>query len=557
MTVTCCHVSAAEAPDNDWLWRAVNAPDAIASRNDGKPVVVAIVDDGFRTSHRDLVEFIWRNPLEIPGNGIDDDGNGHVDDVHGWDVSDDDNDIRPPADRLAGYSHGTQLAGLVTQLARRAWGEEAPSMARIMPVKAMSDMADRPYVREGFAGIRYAMEAGADIIITAWGVNQVTREEGRILDEAEDRGVLIVASAGNLEQELEQYPAAHRSVVAVTALGRDGRKIEKAAYGQFVDIAAPGTDIVSAGAVSDSAYETLEGTSYAAAITGGAAALVRARNPGYSAVQVDACLKSSADPLHDAPVELSGKLGAGALNIGAAIDCALLREPGRRESALSATKGYLHLRAAPGESAEWLIEPAGEFKGIRFWPAPGEREAMRGTLRLYPAHAAGNDRPAAAHTLAALPDTLFVAGGSARVALQPEADAPAGPVLLEYEVETIDFSKRYCSGTQRVDAEGVIEDGSGLNDYAPASDCKWLITAPPGQVVHFRFLEFDTEAYTDHIYFFNGAGTHEDIMAGFSGPDIPPELTTWGNQVLMWFVTNREIEGKGWKAEVTFRARTP
>jgi hypothetical protein len=156
-----------------------------------------------------------------------------------------------------------------------------------------------------------------------------------------------------------------------------------------------------------------------------------------------------------------------------------------------------------------------------------------------------------------LPDTLFVAGGSARVALQPEADAPAGPVLLEYEVETIDFSKRYCSGTQRVDAEGVIEDGSGLNDYAPASDCKWLITAPPGQVVHFRFLEFDTEAYTDHIYFFNGAGTHEDIMAGFSGPDIPPELTTWGNQVLMWFVTNREIEGKGWKAEVTFRARTP
>jgi hypothetical protein len=345
-------------------------------------------------------------------------------------------------------------------------------------------------------------------------------------------------------------------VLAATALGRDGRKIEKAAYGQFVDIAAPGIDIVSAGAVSDNAYETLEGTSYAAAITGGAAALVRARNPGYSAVQVDACLKSSADPLHDAAVELSGKLGAGALNIGAAIDCALLREPGRRESVLGATKGYLNLRANPNESAEWLIEPAGEFKGIRFWPAPGEAEAMRGTLRLYPGHAA-NDRLVAAHALAALPDTLFVAGGSARVVLQPEADAPAGPLLLEYEVETIDFSKRYCSGTQRVDAEGVIEDGSGLNDYAPASDCKWLITAPPGQVVHFRFLEFDTEAYTDHIYFFNGAGTHEDIMAGFSGPDIPPELTTWGNQVLMWFVTNREIEGKGWKAEVTFRARTP
>jgi len=78
-------------------------------------------------------------------------------------------------------------------------------------------------------------------------------------------------------------------------------------------------------------------------------------------------------------------------------------------------------------------------------------------------------------------------------------------------------------------------------------------TAPEGKVIHFKFKEFDTEPKTDWVYFFHGSGTHEKIMAMFSGPDIPPELTTWGNQVLLWFVTNGVQQNKGWQVEYSFQ----
>lgn len=546
------NVPSARAAENAWVWEAVNAPTGLTAPREREPVLVAIVDDGFLLSHETIAGFIWQNPLEIPGNGVDDDGNGYADDSSGWDVSDGDNDVSPPVERLEHYAHGTHIAGLVAQVARRAWGDAAPSALRILPVKAMSDMAERPYLREGFDGIRYALDAGADIIVTAWGVNQISHEQTGILRDAADRGVLIVASAGNAPQELEQYPAAYRPVLAVAALDPQGRKAEFTGYGQFVDIAAPGTGIVSADVVSDTAYKTLEGTSYTTAIVGAAAALVRAGHPAMTALQVDACLKSSADALDRVPLELAGKLGAGRLNIAAAVDCALLRQAPRATQRLAAPKGFLHLQTESDQPTEWVIEPAGEFKGIRLWPSVAGADAGRGTLQ-FRAAGAGEGRTVGEYALENLPESVFVPGSSVAVTLNPAAGGPAGGSLLEYEVETIDFSKRYCSGTERVQAEGIIEDGSGPNDYAPASDCKWLITAPPGQVIHFRFVEFDTESKTDFIYFFNGAGTHEDIMARFSGPNLPPEFTSWSNQALMWFVTNREVQGKGWKAEITFR----
>ena len=124
---------------------------------------------------------------------------------------------------------------------------------------------------------------------------------------------------------------------------------------------------------------------------------------------------------------------------------------------------------------------------------------------------------------------------------------------LDSMAEPIDFSRLYCSGTRRLDAEGEIADGSGPEPYSANSDCKWLITAPEGKVVHFEFGEFDTEARVDQVLFFDGAGTHERIMAAFSGPALPPELTTWRNRVLVWFVTDGEREGQGWRATVRFR----
>lgn len=156
------------------------------------------------------------------------------------------------------------------------------------------------------------------------------------------------------------------------------------------------------------------------------------------------------------------------------------------------------------------------------------------------------------YTLATLPKSLFVPGTAAFVTFEPKKSDHPLNWLLEYKAEAINFSKLYCRDTATLDEEGTFEDGSGPDDYSPKTDCKWLITAPKGKVIHFKFAEFDTQAKADLLYFFNGAGTHEKIMAMFSGPNIPPELTTWTNQVLVWFVTDGKNQGKGWKAEYRF-----
>jgi len=551
-TGTMGQIPASWALQDNFALDAVESPVNLPLQNNHKTVVVAIVDDGVRITHQDLVDFIWLNPLEQPDNNIDDDGNGYVDDIHGWDVSDSNNTLTPPEDRLEQYSHGTHMAGIVTQIARRAYGDKAVDAIRIMPVKAMSDEADRLYIKKGFEGIRYAIDAGADIIICAWNINQISQDQERILQEAEEKGILIVASAGNIPQELEQYPAAHRSVLAVAALDRSGLKAEKSSYGQFVDIAAPGTDIRSASAISDSAYLTESGTSMAAAITAGGAALVSVEHPAYSPAQISACLKSSVDAYEQIPADQSGKLGAGKLNVTSAINCELLQDPKKSNHILSVTKGFLRLDSTRDKETTWLIEPPGHFKGIRFRPVMATQKSGEGILRFY-SELSPSAAPIAEFQLSALPESIYIPGSSAYVVLESEAGDSTAEQLLEYEFETINFSTLYCSGTQRQTVEGTIEDGSNSNDYSPASSCKWLITAPEGQLVHFKFVEFDTEANTDYIYFFDGAGTHEAIMARFSGAGIPPELTTWHNQVLVWFVTDREKQGKGWKAEVRFK----
>lgn len=541
--------SATLATGPDWAINAANTPAGLSPPGD-KTVIVAIVDDGVRITHKDLADFIWHNPGEKPGNGVDDDGNGYVDDVNGWDVADDDSDVTPPEDRLEQYSHGTQVAGIVTRVVRRAYGEAATKLVRILPVKGMSDDAARPYVKEGFKGIRYAIDAGADIIVSAWGVHQISRDERDVLDKAEEKGVLIIAAAGNAPQEIEQYPAAHRAAVSVAATDQDGKKAEKSSFGQFVDISAPGTGLSSASATSDSDYDRLEGTSFATGLTAAAATLVSLQNPQFSASRIDACLQTSADAFDQLPAELNGKLGAGKLNAGAAIQCRKMLDPATTEHSTSATKGFLPLRSAATENIAWLIKPAGEFKGIRFRPIRESQESAEGSLGFY-SDGSADAKLLAEYQLNEIPQKIFFPVTSVYVVLRTE-DRNIDQ-LLAYEMETIDFSTLYCKGTQKVTDEKILEDGSGPNNYSPGSDCKWLITAPEGQVVQFDFTEFDTEAKTDFIYFFNGAGTHEDIMARFSGPDIPPVLTTWSNQVLMWFVTNKEIQGAGWKVRLRFK----
>jgi hypothetical protein len=541
------------AQDGDWYLSHLNIPENHAPANGKKEVVIAIVDDGVRATHQDLKDFIWINPKEIPHNHIDDDGNGFTDDVHGWDVSDHNNMITPPPDRMEEYYHGTHLASIVTRIAHTHFGDSASRFIKIMPVKSLRDEADKTYLKDGYKGIQYAIQAGADVILCSWSVAHISREEIDILEEAHRKGIVIVASAGNFPEDRKQYPAAHPTVIAVAASSPKNEKIKKSNYGQFVDLSAPGINIRGASALSDTGHDLREGTSFSTAMVAAAAALVRWEHPSFSDRQVEACLKNSADamavlnPLHD------GKLGAGLLNIGEAVKCKILTGEMKEKNQLSHPQGYLRLHPAKGKTISWTIQPQGQFKGIRFKPVALQGDPGKSVLKFYSEESA-EAKFIESYPLSNPPESIYVSGTQAYVVLETDTADINLDGLVEFKVETIDFRNLYCRGTRKLNAEGTLEDGSGPENYSMETSCKWLITAPKGKVIHVKFIEFDTEALTDWVYFFNGTGTQKtNIMAGFSGPNIPPELTTWSNQVLTWFVTDGKNQGKGWKAEYIFQ----
>ena len=539
---------------NNWFLKSINTPTSLSSLNNNKKVVIAIVDDGVRLTHKDLKNFIWINPNEVANNGIDDDGKGMVDDIHGWDVSDNNNTVFPPQARLRQYYHGTHLAGIITQIAKASLAESAPDHIVLMPVKTLSDGAPDSYLRDAYKGIEYAINAGADIILTAWGVGPLSAEESRILEKAKTKGILVIASAGNIPEEKKQYPAAYPSVIAVSGLNQDNKKIKQANFGQFVDLSAPAIDIYSSSVVSDTGYEYKTGTSFAAAMTATAAALIKLKHPGFSAEQVKVCLKTTADALNEVNPIYRGKLGAGKLNIEAAVNCPFYSENDLGSGELVKPQGYLHLTPTVNKKTAWVIKPQGDYKGLRFFPSEIKGEVGSSVLKFFSSKA-DDAKLIASYPLANLPESIYIPKQSTFVSLEVDNKDLEFDGVLEYEAETIDFTKMYCKETIYLNTEGMIDDGSGNENYSFHSDCKWLITAPEGKVINIKFTELDTEPRVDLIHFFDGAGTHEKMIAIFSGSKLPPELTTWRNQVLIWFVSDEKNQGKGWEAHYTFQDR--
>ncbi len=540
------------AQNGDWYLDHLNITQNNAFAHGKKEVVIAIVDDGIRTTHQDVKNFIWTNPREKPRNHIDDDGNGYTDDTYGWDVSDNNNTISPPPDRLDEYYHGTHLAGIVSRIARSYFGDSASRLIKIMPVKSLADEADKSYLSDGFKGVQYAVRAGADIILCAWNVANISSYESAILEEAHRKGIVVVASAGNFPEDRKQYPAAHPTVIAVAGTNQQGALSEKSNYGQFVDLSAPGINIQGASSLSDTGYASKDGTSFSTAMVATAAALVRWQHPSFSVRQVEACLKSSTDALEIYNPLHTGKLGAGRLNIGKAIKCEILTGQMKQKNQLYHPQGFLHLNSPESKTISWTIQPMGQFKGIRFRPVSIQNNVGQSVLSFYSKDSRGS-KFIESFPLSNPPESVYIAGSQAHVVLETNIINPKLNGLVEYEVETIDHRNLYCQGTQKLTDEGILEDGSGSENYSMESSCKWLITAPRGKVIHFKFTEFDTEAQVDWVYFFDGEKTNEKTMAGFSGPDIPPEFTTWRNKVLVWFVTDSKNQGKGWKAEYRFQ----
>lgn len=287
-----------------------------------KQVVVAIIDNGFDTFHPDLFGNIWRNSKEIENNGIDDDQNGYVDDIYGWNFLDNTNDPRPNVSGLSEYqkgegvfSHATVVAGIVGAVGNN--GQDGAGVnwkVRLMNLKVLGNEGSGRLHPLGEA-VRYAVDNGADVI----NISMVGDYDGDLdfaLRYAFDKGVVVVAAMGNYGGDLNKsplYPVCDDAdswtprVLGVSATNPDRKLAGFSNTGSdCVDIAAPGVDIGSTVRYSPTdgltaSYGTgWQGTSFAAPLVAGTAALVKSVRPDWKAVQInEAILKT----VHHTPAD--------------------------------------------------------------------------------------------------------------------------------------------------------------------------------------------------------------------------------------------------------------
>lgn len=278
-------------------------------------VTVAIVDTGEDFKHPELKGRFWKNPGEIPDNGIDDDHNGYVDDTVGYDLSGDtsaffnivgDND---PTDQIG---HGTHLGGIIAANADGAGIVGVAPWVQIMPVKIYPNA----YMSIGTAGILYAVNAGARIINISWGSPFESFALQDALSFARANGVFVSIAAGNSGDNTRGFPAAFDSAFTVAAGDSHGYLASFSTFGPFVSLVAPGVDILSLRAAGtdlyaeagepgvhivgpDSLYYLADGTSMAAPAVAGAAALIWSFRPDLSLPQLESILKLGAIDMLD------------------------------------------------------------------------------------------------------------------------------------------------------------------------------------------------------------------------------------------------------------------
>ena len=273
----------------DWGIQAINAPEVWLQGFQGQGVTVAVIDSGIDV-HADLVPNVWVNSAERL-NGIDDDGNGYVDDLNGWNFVDDNNNP------IGTHNHGTHISGTIAA-ERNDFGTTGVAYrSKIMPLRVF-DEAGRGNTSDIADAVRYAVANGADVINLSVG-GTATRSLNLALEYAAQQNVLVVAASGNDGANEPVFPAINSAdwphIISVAAHDQNFRALSssnRVGTSNAVQIDAPGVSIYST--VSQNRFANQGGTSSAAAHVAGVAALMISANDRLTAAELRSALVNSA-----------------------------------------------------------------------------------------------------------------------------------------------------------------------------------------------------------------------------------------------------------------------
>ncbi len=298
----------------------INITDAWDITTGSEEIVIAVIDDGVNFSHEDINGNLWVNKDEIPNNGIDDDQNGFIDDVNGWNFYDGDhgnNNVVPYINYASNNLedsdlHGTHVAGIISAIGNNSKGVAGITWkCKIMPVKIFC----RNDSRKLEEAIAYAANNGADIINMSLGSENSNYYLEDVLDEVTNSGVICVASSGNENKGTVCYPARYSNCLGVASTDENDKKSDFSNYGYGVDISAPGENILSLNAMDPQGYVYMSGTSMSCPIISGVCGLILSLNPSLNFSKVKDILQKSAKNINPLNFSYIGKLGAGRVNV--------------------------------------------------------------------------------------------------------------------------------------------------------------------------------------------------------------------------------------------------